>query len=232
MSFIDKNTKQTNKIINKNNGMRNVIYETASNIELLLKELNKEQIRNRNKAKKKDNEDYRNSALLDDLPLKQQIELYKECIMELSKESPETKTNRIEIDNINKKISELKVNIYNEKQINKSLDKINNNYLKILSNIKLDNALLKQTEKENRLKLLNNEYQNIKEEYKNTQKIIKKQINSIIILEDNCKFIGENIAYHKEKMENNNSNEENYDYDEIKKRADEVQNETEILENK
>ena len=53
MSFIDKNTKQTNKIINKNNGMRNVIYETASNIELLLKELNKEQIRNRNKAKKK-----------------------------------------------------------------------------------------------------------------------------------------------------------------------------------
>ena len=48
--------------------------------------------------------------------------------MELSKESPETKTNRIEIDNINKKISELKVNIYNEKQINKSLDKINNNY--------------------------------------------------------------------------------------------------------
>ena len=174
MSFIDKNTKQTNKIINKNNGMRNVIYETASNIELLLKELNKEQIRNRNKAKKKDNEDYRNSALLDDLPLKQQIELYKECIMELSKESPETKTNRIEIDNINKKISELKVNIYNEKQINKSLDKINNNYLKILSNIKLDNALLKQTEKENKLKLLNNEYQNIKEEYKNTQKIIKK----------------------------------------------------------
>ena len=232
MSFIDKNTKQTNKIINKNNGMRNVIYETASNIELLLKELNKEQIRNRNKAKKKDNEDYRNSALLDDLPLKQQIELYKECIMELSKESPETKTNRIEIDNINKKISELKVNIYNEKQINKSLDKINNNYLKILSNIKLDNALLKQTEKENKLKLLNNEYQNIKEEYKNTQKIIKKQINSIIILEDNCKFIGENIAYHKEKMENNNSNEENYDYDEIKKRADEVQNEKEILENK
>ena len=103
MSFIDKNTKQTNKIINKNNGMRNVIYETASNIELLLKELNKEQIRNRNKARKKDNEDYRNSALLDDLPLKQQIELYKECIMELSKESPETKTNRIEIDNLIKK---------------------------------------------------------------------------------------------------------------------------------
>ena len=33
-------------------------------------------------------------------------------------------------------------------------------------------------------------------------------------------------------MENNNSNEENYDYDEIKKRADEVQNEKEILENK
>ena len=232
MSFIDKNTKEANKIINKNNGMRNVIYETANNIELLLKELNKEQIRNRKKIKNNNNDDYRNTALLDDLPLKQQIELYKECIKELSKETPEIKTNRIEIENINKKISELKTNIYNEKQINKSLDKINNNYIKILQNMKLDNALLRQSEKENKLKILNNEYQNIKEEYKETQKIIKKQINSIIILEDNCQFIGENIAYYKEKMENNNFNENNFDYDEIKKRADEVQNKKEILENK
>ena len=232
MSFIDKSTKEANKIINKNNGMRNVIYETANNIELLLKELNKEQSRNRKQLKNNEHDDYRNTALLDDLPLKQQIELYKECIKELSKESPEIKTNRIEIENINKKISELKTNIYNEKQINKSLDKINNNYIKILQNIKLDNALLRQNEKENKLKILNNEYQNIKEEYKETQKIIKKQINSIIILEDNCQFIGENIAYHKEKMENNNYNDNNFDYDEIKKRADEVQNKKEILENK
>ena len=35
--------------------------------------------------------------------------------------------------------------------------------------------------------------------YKETKKIIKKQINSNIILEDICQFIGENIAYHKEK---------------------------------
>ena len=232
MSFIDKNTKQTNKIINKNNGMRNVIYETASNIELLLKELNKEQIRNRNKAKKKDNEDYRNSALLDDLPLKQQIELYKECIMELSKETPEIKNNRVEIENINKKICELKTNIYNEKQINKSLDTMNNNYIKILDNMKADNALLNQKEKENVLKILNNEYQNLKDEYKNTHHIIKKQINSIIILEDNCQFIAENIAYHKNNTENNNEAEESEEFEEIKRKADEVQNLKNILENK
>ncbi len=232
MSFTDKNTKQANKVINKNNGMRNVIYETASNIEFLIKEFYKEQRRIRKKAKNNYDEDYRNSALLDDLPLKQQIELYKECIMELSKETPEIKNSRIEIENINKKINELKSNIYNEKQINKSLAKINNNYIKILTNIKLDNALLKQNEKESQLKLLNKEYQDIKEEYKNTQQIIKKQINSIIILEDNCQFIGENIAYHKNNMENNDDNEDNINFEEIKKRADEVKNLKEILENK
>ena len=152
--------------------------------------------------------------------------------MELSKESPEIKNNRIEIENINKRISQLKSDIYNEKQINKSLDKMNNNYIRILNNIKLDNTLLKQNEKENRLKSLTNEFQNIKEEYKNTQQIIKKQINSLIILEDNCQFIGENIAYHKNNMENNNEPEDNIDYEEIKKRAEEVQNLKEILENK
>ena len=128
MSFIDKNTKQSNKVINKNNAMRNVIYETASNIEFILKEYYKEQSRIKNKSKKNnDNDDYRNSALLDDLPLKQQIELYKECIMELSKETPEIKTNRLEIENINKKITQLKSNINNEKQTYKSLEKIKNN---------------------------------------------------------------------------------------------------------
>lgn len=232
MSFTDKNTKQANKIINKNNGMRNVIYETASNIEFLLKEFYREQRRIKKALKNNNNDDYRNSALLDDLPLKQQIELYKECIMELSKETPEIKSNRIEIENMNKKINELKTKIYNERQINKSLDKINNNYLKILYNMKLDNSLLRQSEKENKLKILNKEYQDIKEEYKNTQQIIKKQINSIIILEDNCQFIGENIAYHKNNMENNYENEENIDFEEIKKKADEVKNLKEMLENK
>ena len=232
MSFIDKNTKQINKIINKNNGMRNIIYETASNIEFLLKEFNKEQIKIKNKMKNNENEDYRNSALLDDLPLKQQIELYKECINELSKENPETKANRIEIENINKKINELKSQIYNEKQINKSLEKINNNYIKILENIKSDKALLNQNEKENKLKTLNDEFMKIKEEYKNSQQIIKKQINSIIILEDNCQFIGENIAYYKTNIDNNNGNEDNIDIEDIKKKADEVKKLKEGLENK
>ena len=232
MSFIDKNTKQINKIINKNNGMRNIIYETASNIEFLLKEFNKEQIKIKNKMKNNENEDYRNSALLDDLPLKQQIELYKECINELSKENPETKANRIEIENINKKINELKSQIYNEKQINKSLEKINNNYIKILENIKSDKALLNQNEKENKLKTLNDEFMKIKEEYKNSQQIIKKQINSIIILEDNCQFIGENIAYYKTNIDNNNEKEDHIDIEDIKKKADEVKKLKEGLENK
>ena len=232
MSFIDKNTKEANKVINKNNVKRNTIYETASNIEFLLKEFYKEQRRIRNKSKNNINENYLNSALLEDLPLKQQIELYKECIMELSKETPEIKNNRVEIENINKKICELKTNIYNEKQINKSLDTMNNNYIKILDNMKADNALLNQKEKENILKILNNEYQNLKDEYKNTYHIIKKQINSIIILEDNCQFIAENIAYHKNNTENNNEAEESEEFEEIKRKADEVQNLKNILENK
>lgn len=232
MSFIDKNTKEANKVINKNNAKRNTIYETASNIEFLLKEFYKEQRRIRNKSKKNINENYLNSALLEDLPLKQQIELYKECIMELSKETPEIKMNREEIENINKKITELKTNIYNEKQINKSLNTMNNNYIKILDNMKTDNALLNQKEKENALKILNNEYQNLKDEYKSTHHIIKKQINSIIILGDNIQFIAENIAYHKNRLENNNEAEENEEFEEIKRKADEVQNLKNILENK
>ena len=232
MSFIDKNTKEANKVITKNNVKRNTIYETASNIEFLLKEFYKEKRRIRNKSKKNINENYLNSALLEDLPLKQQIELYKECIMELSKETPEIKMNREEIENINKKITELKTNIYNEKQINKSLSTMNNNYIKILDNMKTDNALLNQKEKENVLKILNNEYQNLKDEYKSTHHIIKKQINSIIILEDNIQFIAENIAYHKNSLENNNEAEENEEFEEIKRKADEVQNLKNILENK
>lgn len=232
MSFIDKNTKETNKIINKNNIKRNTIYESASNIEFLLKEFYKEQRKIRNKSKNNINENYLNSALLEDLPLKQQIELYKECIRELSKETPEIKMNREEIENINKKITELKTNIYNEKQINKSLDTMNNNYIKILDNMKTDNALLNQKEKGNTLKILTNEYQNLKDEYKSTHQIIKKQINSIIILEDNCQFIAENIAYHKNNIENNNEAEESEEFEEIKRKADEVQNLKNILENK
>ena len=228
MSFVTKNNQRLNQIINQNNEMRNVIYESANNIEFLLKEFYKEQ-----KRKPKFEIDEKNIDLLemDNLPLTEQIDLYKECIFELQKETPEMKNNRIEIENINKEINELKLKLSEEKKANTSLEKMNNNYLKIIKNIDIDNANLKQEEKEQRLQNLTEDYHTLKQEYKNTLNFIKKQDKSILILEDNCKFIGENI-YYKKSDSNKENKEENEDFEEIKKMAEDVQNLKENLENK
>ena len=168
---------------------------------------------------------------IDNLSFNEQINLYKECIMELQKETPDVKTNRMEIENINKEINELKLKLSNEKKINTSLEKMNKNYSKIIRNINIETANLKQEEKEFELKSLTEDYHNLKEEYKNTINIIKKQVKSIMILEDNCKFIGENIYFHKNK-ENKENTEANEDFEEIKKMAEDVQSLKETLENK
>ena len=228
MSFVTKNNQRLNQIINQNNEMRNVIYESANNIEFLLKEFYKEQKR---KPKFEINEKNIDLLEMDNLPLTEQIDLYKECIFELQKETPEMKNNRIEIENINKEINELKLKLSEEKKANTSLEKMNNNYLKIIKNIDIDNANLKQEEKEQRLQNLTEDYHTLKQEYKNTLNFIKKQDKSILILEDNCKFIGENI-YYKKSDSNKENKEENEDFEEIKKMAEDVQNLKENLENK
>ena len=228
MSFATKNNQRLNQIINQNNEMRNVIYESANNIEFLLKEFYKEQKR---KPKFEINEKNIDLLEMDNLPLTEQIDLYKECIFELQKETPEMKNNRIEIENINKEINELKLKLSEEKKANRSLEKMNNNYLKIIKNIDIDSANLKQEEKEQRLQNLTEDYHTLKQEYKNTLNFIKKQDKSILILEDNCKFIGENI-YYKKSDSNKENKEENEDFEEIKKMAEDVQNLKENLENK
>ena len=228
MSFVTKNNQRLNQIINQNNEMRNVIYESANNIEFLLKEFYKEQKR---KPKFEINEKNIDLLEIDNLPLTEQIDLYKECIFELQKETPEMKNNRIEIENINKEINELKLKLSEEKKSNNSLEKMNNNYLKIIKNIDIDSANLKQEEKEQRLQNLTEDYHTLKQEYKNTLNFIKKQDKSILILEDNCKFIGENI-YYKKSDSNKENKEENEDFEEIKKMAEDVQNLKENLENK
>lgn len=224
-------SKQTSKIIEKNNAMRNTIYETASNIELLFKEyydsLN---------PKKSSNNICFNSSLLDDLPFQQQIDIYKNSINEIRKESPGTKSNRIEIENLQKRIDKLKSNLYNQKLVRKNLDKVNQNFKKAFTNIKQDISSINQKEKENELKMLQNEFREIKNDYKESQLIIKKQVNSIIILEDNCKFIRENIEYAKylrnQNEEENTNNDENYEINNVQKQADDIENDNKLLEKK
>ena len=229
MSFSYKNNIRLNQIINKNNEMRNNIYESVNNIDFLLKEYFKEQ--RRNKLNKENNDEKIDLSEIDNLSFSEQIELYRESIMELKKESQEVKMNRIEIENINKEINELKLKLSNEKKINNSLEKMNKNYSKIINNIDIETANLKQDEKEFQLKTLTEDFHNLKEEYKNSINIIKKQVKSIMILEDNCKFIGENIYFYKNK-ENNKNNEEKEDFEEIKKMAEDVQSLKENLEDK
>ena len=108
---------------------------------------------------------------------------------------------------------------------------MNKNYSKKINNIDIETANLKQDEKEFQLKTLTEDFHNLKEEYKNSINIIKKQVKSIMILEDNCKFIGENIYFYKNK-ENNKNNEEKEDFEEIKKMAEDVQSLKENLEDK
>ena len=108
---------------------------------------------------------------------------------------------------------------------------MNKNYSKIINNIDIETTNLKQEEKELQLKTLTEDFHNLKEEYKNTINIIKKQTKSLMILEDNCKFIGENIYFHKNN-ENNINNEEKEHFEEIKKMAEDVQSLKENLENK
>ena len=92
----------------------------------------------------------------------------------------EAKNNRIEIENINKQINELKLKLSNEKQINTSLEKMNNNYSKIIKNINIETANLKQEEKELELKTLTEDFHNLKEEYKNTTNIIKRKMKMMM----------------------------------------------------
>ena len=205
MSFNEKNNSQLNEIINQNNEMRNIIYDSVNNIEFLFKEFYKEQ----KYIKSKENENI-NLSEIDNLPISEQIELYKDCIIELQKETPEIKNDRLEIENINREINDLKLKINEEKKINNSLEKMNTNYLKIIKNIDTENANLKLEEKEFLLKTLIEEYHNLKEEYREIINLIKKQDKSLLILEDNCKFIGENIYYYKNN-ENDLNKENNND---------------------
>jgi hypothetical protein len=149
MSFNEKNNSQLNEIINQNNEMRNIIYDSVNNIEFLFKEFYKEQ----KYIKSKENENI-NLSEIDNLPISDQIELYKDCIIELQKETPEIKNDRLEIENINREINDLKLKINEEKKINNSLEKMNTNYLKIIKNIDTENANLKLEEKEFLLKTL------------------------------------------------------------------------------
>ena len=135
--------------------MKIVIYESANNIEFLLKEFYKEQKR---KSRYEINDNYIDLLEMDNLPLIGQIDLYKECIFELQKETPEMKNNRIEIENINKEINGLKLKLSEEKRINTSLEKMNNNYLKIKKSINMESSNLKQEEKELQLQNLNEDY--------------------------------------------------------------------------
>ena len=226
MSFNEKNNSQLNEIINQNNEMRNIIYDSVNNIEFLFKEFYKEQ----KYIKSKENENI-NLSEIDNLPISEQIELYKDCIIELQKETPEIKNDRLEIENINREINDLKLKINEEKKINNSLEKMNTNYLKTIKNIDTENANSKLEEKEFLLKTLTEEYHNLKEEYKEIINLIKKQDKSLLILEDNCKFIGENIYYYKNN-ENDLNKENNNDFEEIKKIAEDVQSLKENLENK
>ena len=135
--------------------------------------------------------------ILDDLPEKQQISLYKESIISLKNNISQFENEIYNINSIENIIKAKREILYNTNIQREFLNKININNKKVLYKIENDNIRKLHEELSEEIKKNKCEYQEIKKEYNKSLENIKEQNKAIFILEDNCKFIKENIDYKK-----------------------------------
>ena len=135
--------------------------------------------------------------ILDDLPEKQQISLYKESIISLKNNISQFENEIYNINSIENIIKAKREILYNTNIQREFLNKINVNNKKVLYKIENDNIRKLHEELSEEIKKNKYEYQEIKKEYNKSLENIKEQNKAIFILEDNCKFIKENIDYKK-----------------------------------
>ena len=135
--------------------------------------------------------------ILDDLPEKQQISLYKESIISLKNNISQFENEIYNINSIENIIKAKREILYNTNIQREFLNKINVNNKKVLYKIENDNIRKLHEELSEEIKKNKCEYQEIKKEYNKSLENIKEQNKAIFILEDNCKFIKENIDYKK-----------------------------------
>ena len=139
--------------------------------------------------------------VLDDLPEEQQISIYKDSINSLKNNISKYEKEIFAIYSIENSIRAKREILYNTNIQREYLNKINLNNKKVLNKIENDDIRKIHEELIEEIKKAKNEYQDIKKEYNKSFDNIKEQNKAIYILEDNCKFIKENIDYKKGNLE-------------------------------
>ena len=180
------NEKKIEEIIKENNNLRIKINIILNKIEEIIKG-EKEIIVSEDNI----------INILDDLPEKQQISLYKESIISLKNNISKYEKEIFAIYSIENSIRAKREILYNTNIQREFLNKINVNNKKVLYKIENDNIRKLHEELSEEIKKNKYEYQEIKKEYNKSLENIKEQNKAIFILEDNCKFIKENIDYKK-----------------------------------
>ena len=180
------NEKKIEEIIKENNNLRIKINIILNKIEEIIKG-EKEIIVSEDNI----------INILDDLPEKQQISLYKESIISLKNNISQFENEIYNINSIENIIKAKREILYNTNIQREFLNKINVNNKKVLYKIENDNIRKLHEELSEEIKKNKYEYQEIKKEYNKSLENIKEQNKAIFILEDNCKFIKENIDYKK-----------------------------------
>jgi hypothetical protein len=180
------NEKKKEEIIKENNNLRIKINLILNKIEEIIKG-EKEIIVSEDNI----------INILDDLPEKQQISLYKESIISLKNNISQFENEIYNINSIENIIKAKREILYNTNIQREFLNKINLNNKKVLYKIENDYIRKLHEELSEEIKKNKYEYQEIKKEYNKSLENIKEQNKAIFILEDNCKFIKENIDYKK-----------------------------------
>lgn len=133
--------------------------------------------------------------ILDDLPIEQQISLYQDSISQLKNKLQ--KINHSHFERIENEIKGKTQILYSIRNFRQSLLKVENNHNRAF--ISLDKASL-QTNIDQLIDALKNKKKVLKQlrmVFNVDLDTIKEQNNAIYTLEDNCRFIKENIQYKK-----------------------------------
>ena len=199
-----------------NNNLKMQIKEVIAQSSILLSTLNRKKYLSKIKTKSSLNSksiiSESNVYLLNDLPLDQQISIYKNSIGALrNKLEKESKIMKIE--------NEIKVRnetLYHVKEENKKIKNLYNLNVKKYDNYEAEKDIQKElSEMEEKVKIEKEKYKDLRQEEKNLQMAIKTQNNEMFFLSTKCNFIKENISLKRNKKTQVNIEELSKEIDEL-----------------
>ena len=215
-----------------NNNLKLQIKEVIAHSSILLSTLNRKKYLSKIKTKSSLNSisiiSESNVNLLNDLPLEQQISIYKNSIGALRvKLEKETKIMKIE--------NEIKVRnetLYHVKEENKKLNNLYNLNVRKYDNYEPEKDIQKElSEMEEKVKIEKDKYKELKQEEKNIAMTIKTQNNEMFSLSTKCNFIKENISLKKNKKNQVNVEELSKEIDELMNKVNTIKVNVTIYKN-